>query len=414
MTDHTSLFETLERISQRPEVYSRYTTDALWSSPDISEMMLRYHLDGEVDLASRRTEFIETSLDWITSKFELGPDKRVIDLGCGPGLYANRLARTGARVTGVDISPRSIEYARERAERDGLDIDYRLGDYLALDIETGYDLATMIMCDYCAMSPTQRARLLERVGRLLAPGGSFLFDVYSVAYYETWEEMAAYGAGMMDGFWSSQPYYGFQNTFKYDDDKVVLEKYEIVERERSTEYFNWFQHYSVESLTAEVERAGLTVDEVYGDVAGEPFEAIAARVRGGGPQAAWLADRARAPSATDGTQRARPGDEGPAGEGDHDEPEVERLEISPPGPQEDGHRQDGQPGEDGRDEVKTLQPGPRVGRQRAVGEDGQGNVGPEADEDGRGVGRECDVEDPAHGRVAAIPADQDAASAQRW
>ena len=267
-----ALYETLRRINERPDVYSRYTADALWTSPDISEMMLRYHLDGEVDLASRRTEFIESSFAWISQHFSLGPDTRVVDLGCGPGLYVSRLARTGARVTGVDFSPRSIEYARERAAREGLDVDYRLGDYLALDIEPGYDLATMIMCDYCALSPDQRSALLSRVRELLKPGGAFLFDVYSEAYFETWEEMSAYGEGMMDGFWSAQPYFGFQNTFKYDAEKVVLERYLIVEPDRQTEYFNWFQHYSQASLTAEVEAAGLVVDEIYGNVAGESFD----------------------------------------------------------------------------------------------------------------------------------------------
>ena len=272
MSEHDRLFETLERINQRPAVYSRYTADALWSSPDISEMMLRYHLDGEVDLASRRTEFIDASVAWITRTFGLGPGCRVIDLGCGPGLYASRLARTGSAVTGIDFSPRSIEYARDRAAQDDLPIDYRLGDYLELDIEPGYDLATMIMCDFCALSPEQRSRLLVRVADMLAPGGAFLFDVHSLAYFETWEEMAAYGAGMMDGFWSSAPYYGFQNTFKYEAEKVVLEKYLIVERDRSTEYFNWFQHYDAETLASEVEAAGLVIDGLYGDVAGEPFE----------------------------------------------------------------------------------------------------------------------------------------------
>ena len=266
------LFETLERIGQKPAVYSRYTVDALWSSPDISEMMLRYHLDGEVDLASRRTEFIERSFDWLTVRFSLSEASRVIDLGCGPGLYANRLARRGVQVTGVDISPRSIEYAREQAQRDVVAIDYRLGDYLEMDLEPGYDLVTMIMCDFCAFSPEQRGRLLRRAGDLLAPGGAFLFDVYSEAYYETWDEMAAFGEGMMDGFWSAEPYFGFQHTFRYDDEKVALERYLIVERERQSEYFNWFQHYSLESLTAEVESAGLIVEEAYGDVAGEPFD----------------------------------------------------------------------------------------------------------------------------------------------
>ena len=267
-----TLFETLERINQRPDIYSRYTADALWTSPDISEMMLRYHLDGEVDLASRRTPFIDASCEWIQERFGLGPGKRIVDLGCGPGLYVNRLARTGAHVTGVDFSPRSIEYARERAAEAGLDVDYRLGDYLALELEGGYDLAIMIMCDYCALSPEQRGRLLQRVGELLAPGGAFLFDVYSESYFATWEEMVAYGPEMMDGFWSAEPYFGFQNTFKYEHEQVVLERYLIVERERQTEYFNWFQHYSLASLRAEVEAAGLVVEDVYGDVTGEPFE----------------------------------------------------------------------------------------------------------------------------------------------
>ncbi len=53
---------------------------------------------------------------------------------------------------------------------------------------------------------------------------------------------------------------------------MALEKYYIVERDRQTEYFNWFQHYSLASLTAEVESAGLVVAESYGDVAGEPFD----------------------------------------------------------------------------------------------------------------------------------------------
>ena len=275
MSDGRSLFEALERINARPEAYSRYTADALWTSPDISEMMLRFHLDGDVDLASRRTEFVEASVDWIGESFDLGPGKRVIDLGCGPGLYANRLATTGAAVTGIDFSERSIEHARAAAEREDVKVEYLLGDYLRLDTDRRYDLALMIMCDYCALSPQQRAELLSKVSRLLEPGGSFLFDVYSLAYFATWEEQTSYGVGLMDDFWSASPYYGFLNTYRYDAEKVVLEKYTIVESDSRTEYFNWFQHYDVESLSAEIEAAGLVIDQVFGDVAGEPYEEVA-------------------------------------------------------------------------------------------------------------------------------------------
>ena len=271
--DAAVFFDALERINERPALYSRYTADALWTSPDISDMLLRFHLDGEVDVASRRTDFIEASVEWMVAAFGLGPGKRVVDLGCGPGLYTNRLARTGARVTGVDFSARSIEHARAEAEREGLAVEHVLGDYLAVDLEPGIDLAIMIMCDYCALSPSQRRRLLERVGEILAPGGSFLFDVYSLAAFETWEEQVAYGPGLMDGFWSAQPYYGFLNTFRYEAERVVLEKYAIVEAAGMREYLNWFQHYDVASLTAEVEAVGLQVSAVHGDVAGAAFDA---------------------------------------------------------------------------------------------------------------------------------------------
>lgn len=269
------LFDTLERVNARPDVYSRYTAAALWNSPDISEMMLRFHLDGDVDLASRRAEFIAASLDWINAAFELGPGKNVVDLGCGPGLYAHELARTGADVTGIDFSERSIAHARRRAAEEDLSIDYVLADYLEWKPDRRFDLATMIMCDFCALSPTQRARLLQRVHSILAPGGAFLFDVYSLAYYATWEEQVAYGPGLMDDFWSAQPYYGFLNTFRYDTDRVVLEKYTIVEASGVVEYFNWFQHYDLDMLRLEIETAGLLLESAVGDVAGAEFEPTA-------------------------------------------------------------------------------------------------------------------------------------------
>jgi len=266
-----ALFETLERINERPELYSRYTADALWSSPDISEMMLRYHLDEDIDLASRRGEFIEASVAWIAETFGLGPRSRVVDLGCGPGLYANRLATTGADVTGIDISPRSIDHARAMAEQEGVAVRYLLGDYLSTDLEPGFDLATMIMYDYCALSPAQRRAVLQRVLRVLEPGGAFLFDVYSVAAFETWDEQVAYGPALMDGFWSSRPYYGFLNTFRYEAEKVVLEKYTIVESDHISEYHNWFAHFDLASLTAELEAVALAVEAAFGDVAGQAF-----------------------------------------------------------------------------------------------------------------------------------------------
>jgi len=272
MTTSSELFKFLERINERPAPYSSYTGAALWTSPDISEMMLRYHLDGEVNLASRKTAFIASSVEWIRTTFELGPGRSVIDFGCGPGLYTNRLSRTGAAVTGIDISERSVDHARAEAHREGLAVDYVVADYLGYETDQRFDLALMIMCDYCALSPEQRVQLVGRIRRLLKPGGAFLFDVYSLPYFETWEERSAYGPGLMDGFWSASAYFGFLNTFVYEAEKLVLEKYVIVESERVTEYLNWFQHYDPADLKTELDEGGLTVETVLSDVAGRTYD----------------------------------------------------------------------------------------------------------------------------------------------
>jgi trans-aconitate methyltransferase len=54
--------------------------------------MLAFHLDGEIDVSSRRTGFIDNSVRWLQEHFELSNSSRVIDFGCGPGLYTSRIA----------------------------------------------------------------------------------------------------------------------------------------------------------------------------------------------------------------------------------------------------------------------------------------------------------------------------------
>ena len=73
--------------------------------------------------------------------------------------------------------------------------------------------------------------------------------------------------------WSANRYYGFLNTFKYERQKVVVDKYTIVEPERTRTIYNWLQYFSPEALAREFAECGFTVDKFYADVAGTPFDA---------------------------------------------------------------------------------------------------------------------------------------------
>lgn len=265
------IFELLEKINTRPKPFEFYTAEELWTDEYTSQKMLEYHLNESINLSSRNSEFIDRSVKWIVSRFGVDEHCAIVDFGCGPGLYTTRLAEKGADVTGIDFSRRSIEYARGIAEDRGLTISYIQQNYLEFETTRTFDLITLIFCDFCALSPEQRKVLLTKFHTILKPGGAVLLDVHSLNIFNSREEAAHYEYNQLDGFWSPDDYYGFVNSFKYEDEKVTLDKYTIIEKSRTRTVYNWLQYFSRDSLMEEFERCGFTVETFYSDVTGADF-----------------------------------------------------------------------------------------------------------------------------------------------
>jgi cyclopropane fatty-acyl-phospholipid synthase-like methyltransferase len=266
------MFRLLEEINRRPKPFELYTATDLWTDKHTSLKMLSFHLDKETDVSSRNEAFIDQSVGWIVSHFNAGPGMKIADFGCGPGLYTTGLARKQADVTGIDFSSRSLQYAREAAKREGLSIDYVNKNYLEYETEDRFHLVLMIMCDFCALSPAQRKAMLNKFHTILVPEGSVLLDVYSLNAYEHRKETAIYESNLLDGFWSPNTYYGFLNTFKYEREQVVLDKYTIIEATGTRSVYNWFQYFTPAKLEKEFVECGFVVEDLYSDVAGSPFD----------------------------------------------------------------------------------------------------------------------------------------------
>ena len=265
------MFKELKEINSRPAPFQFYTADELWTNEHTSKQMLEYHLNDHVDLSSRNKEFIGQSVKWIISKFEIDKTTEIADFGCGPGLYTTILAERGARVTGIDFSQNSLNYAKQVAANKGLSINYILSNYLEFETTDRFDLIMMIMCDFCVLSPAQRKKMLSKFNLLLKTEGSVLLDVYSLNSFNQKEESAIYELNQLNGFWSPEDYYGFVNTFKYEKEKVTLDKYTIIEKSRKREVYNWLQYFSEDSLKNEFEENGFKIIELYSDVAGKSF-----------------------------------------------------------------------------------------------------------------------------------------------
>lgn len=239
-----------------------------WKDPHIANYLLEAHLDSNHDGASRSSSFINKSVEFILREGMKKESKKIIDYGCGPGLYCERLAKKGLNVTGIDFSENSIEYAKKSAETKGLAITYRYENYLDSIEKPQYDFATLIYCDYGAISSNNRKKLLRNIWNSLQEGGRFLLDVFTEHKFHDFKEGNTWYVRQTGGFWSSKPYIEMNQNVKYDG-IVSLEQTTILSEQEIETYYIWNQYFTKEMIVGELEEAGFTIVSIYNNVAGE-------------------------------------------------------------------------------------------------------------------------------------------------
>lgn len=263
-------FKRLGEYSRRPQLFAPGTA-LFWSDPHISKGLLRCHLDPECDLASRYPHVVERSVQWILKESGLVSGGRVLDLGCGPGLYCYRYALAGLEVTGIDFSQRSIDYANAEAIKSGLEIDYRCMDYRGLDFVESYELVTLIYCDLGVFPPQEARKILERIYRALKPGGKFIFDLYSRREFARQAERRHWEYNEY-GLFKPEPYLLFQETFIYRDEYTYLRQFITVTTEGEMDLYRfWGRCYASDEIESMLRAVGFSKIELFGDITGTPY-----------------------------------------------------------------------------------------------------------------------------------------------
>jgi len=131
-------------------------------------------------------------LDWIDRLASL-PGKRVLDVGCGGGILAEAMAQRGARVTGIDLSPKPLRVAQLHALESGVTVEYReaSAESLATESPAAFDIVTCLEMLEHVPDPASTVRACSTLTR---PGGwvffstinrnpkSFLFAIVGAEY----------------------------------------------------------------------------------------------------------------------------------------------------------------------------------------------------------------------------------------
>ncbi|GGK78095.1 methyltransferase [Streptomyces flaveus] len=158
--------------------------------------------------------------------------RRVLDVGCGTGVFALRLAERGIEVVGVDPAAASLDVAR--AKPGGERVRWIHGDATALP-SLRVDLATMTgNAAQAVVDPRVWQETLRGVHDVLRPGGRFVFETRDPAKraWEAWNREASYrvteipGVGAVENWVElievSEPLVTFRSTYVFAADEQVM------------------------------------------------------------------------------------------------------------------------------------------------------------------------------------------------
>ncbi len=199
-----------------------------WDDPAFSSRMLREHLSQSHDAASRRQSLIDQHVATL-HQLLAGRSARVLDLGCGPGLYTSRLARLGHCCVGYDFGPAAISYARAEAHRDGLACTYVQQDLRAGAFGDGFDLAMMLFGELNVFRPADAAAILAHARNALAPGGLLVLEVSTAEAVQAMGQRPRSWDSSTAGLFADGPHLLLTEAFWDQAERVAVERYYVVD-----------------------------------------------------------------------------------------------------------------------------------------------------------------------------------------
>ena len=189
---------------------------------------------------------------------------KVLDLACGFGRIANRLARLGHQVTAVEYHPGFLEIARQEAEQMRVRVDYRQSDMRVVELPTGFDRAIMVFNSFGYFTDEENLGILAKIAGALKPGGLLGFDI-------------SHRDGVLNDF---HPHFVTEkdqnlmiNRFSFDVLTGRLHNDRIIIRDgvRKDRPFS-LRLYSMTEIREVLREAGLQLVAVFGEWDGQPLQ----------------------------------------------------------------------------------------------------------------------------------------------
>ncbi|MDR3089977.1 MAG: class I SAM-dependent methyltransferase [Desulfobulbaceae bacterium] len=239
--------------------------------------MLENHLSQEHDWASRTNTVIDAQVTFIHERLPSGA--RILDLGCGPGLYTSRLNALGHQCTGVDFSPASVNYARDLPGADN--ITYIHEDIRSLQIAGAFDAVLLLFGEINAFSSHDAATILKNAAQALRSGGKLFIETHTFDAVRDIGFMPPTWQTLETGLFSDKPHLYLEEHFWNEALAIAMTRYYILDADTAgvTEYSALMQAYSEAQYRELFESAALTHTEPVSEVDWPTGKAFAGKLQ---------------------------------------------------------------------------------------------------------------------------------------
>ncbi len=247
----------LQTIYDRPQpaVPWRDGGNLPWDDPQFSARMLEQHLDQSHGAASRKLPEIRAMVQVMTEWLGLKPGSRLLDVTCGPGLYAAEFARHGIEVTGIDFGPASVRYARELCA--GLPVEIVQGDVREMDVAgRNFDAAIYLYGQFTVLKPEESLDVLRRIHAALKPGAPILLEVLDDGHID--KKNSTWWYTDQGGLWGDFPFLHLGERTWDEERRAIIERFYILNLQsgKMDAYGLSDQAYTAEMMREMLEEAG--------------------------------------------------------------------------------------------------------------------------------------------------------------
>lgn len=239
-------------MTQEQDTQPSFDFDAVFEVDDY----LYFYSDALTD------ERTEAEVAAIQAYLELDRQATILDLACGFGRHANRLAALGHQVTAIDRSVGFLEIARQDADRRGVQVDYQQVDMREIQFSNVFDRILLAFTAFGYFEDNENLLVLKKIQRALKPGGLLLFDTLNrdvfLRFFLPYIVTEKDGNLMID-----------RNTFDTASGRSYNRRITIRDGIRKDKPF-FVRLYNPSEIQELLQKAGLEMDKLYGGWENQP------------------------------------------------------------------------------------------------------------------------------------------------